>query len=213
MKKLLMAMILVLGIATSGWAITYDLTYIIDGGPPVVGPVTSLGTVTIVDNAADTNKVEVTVDLADSYKLLGFLLNYQGTALPTNLAITGATLAPPAPSTAIDTQFADGYKGAFDIQIPETGNLGNVNSFTGTISATTAGGTAINLDPTSFAALDTLGFEHVAAHIGAGGGTLPGVVNSLWAGDGPTSVPEPTTMLLLGLGLVGLAGVGRKFKK
>ena len=32
-------------------------------------------------------------------------------------------------------------------------------------------------------------------------------------GYNPTRVPEPTTMLLLGLGLIGLAGVRRRFKK
>jgi hypothetical protein len=31
-------------------------------------------------------------------------------------------------------------------------------------------------------------------------------------GSGPSSIPEPTTMLLLGLGLIGLAGVRRRFR-
>ena len=35
---------------------------------------------------------------------------------------------------------------------------------------------------------------------------------SVWAG-GPICVPEPTIMLLLGSGLIGLIGFRKKFKK
>jgi len=40
-----------------------------------------------------------------------------------------------------------------------------------------------------------------------------GAISHVTLYGGKTQVPEPTTLLLLGLGLVGLAGAGRKMKK
>ncbi len=180
MKKLLIAMIFVLGLTTSGWAVSfsYDLNYNISGADSFndMTYVGSLGTITISDDESNSNWVDVGVTLNAGLKLLGFDLNYDGIENITNLTITGASLV-----ASKDAEKADGFHGKFDIEVPANSNLGNVSSFAGILKATE------NLDAASFNALDTLNLIHVSAHIGEGTAELPcDLDDSIWVGDGQT---------------------------
>lgn len=53
------------------------------------------------------------------------------------------------------------------------------------------------------------------AHLQNNGGNIPTISHfSLWNATTPENpIPEPSTVFLLGLGLLGILGLGRKFKK
>lgn len=130
----------------------------------------------------------------------------------------------PLPGIGSDAYKADGTGGSFDIGfIFEQSNKPGVDRFDGTDSITykiTSNVTGFNAEAFNVLSYDGTGGWHTAAHIQNispdpivyGDDGKP--ITSTWIGDGKINpIPEPGTILLLGAGLLGLLGFGRKLRK
>ncbi|OCQ89978.1 hypothetical protein BCD64_18750, partial [Nostoc sp. MBR 210] len=195
------------------------------GGSNCANAGTSFGTITLKENASDSKKVDVFVDLAGNnvHKLLDINLNFNDSLFPVagqNWNVTAGSGYDVKSFTSSENNIKPGgYQGKLDFQISPKATGPSNDGYTATISLG-----SFDLDIKNFDFKDTLNNIFAAVHIGNYGNN-PGVSggNSIWVGSSsyykpststpPKKVPEPSGTLALGLfTIVGLKSM-KKHKK
>jgi len=210
---------LLLGLAILGFApgagaatITLDLSVLFGTGTTPEGTPPFL-TATFDDSVGGPNDVRLTMSasgLVDEESVALWFFNFNPALDPTQItftAVNNAASVPNSISTGVNAFMADG-DGNYDILFdfpPPPGNAA---------ARFTAGETVI-YDLTYISPIDVSDFNFLSAE-GAGAGTFLSAAHVLRIGPNNDlsgfigAVPEPTTALLLGMGLAGLAAVGRR---
>jgi hypothetical protein len=188
-------------------ALTFDLNCTLSGAGCASSA--SFGSITLTDNGDD---VDITVDLVGSgvHKIQRVYLNFDDSLFSN--ANNFDTVSNVGVIEDQNNLQADGYStGKFDLRLPDPppGNLG-FEPYSDTITLS-----GFNLNPDHFNFSDTSNLLLGAVHIGniaCANDTCigQGGEESIWVGATLSQVPEPTTLLLLGSGLIGFALWGRK---